>query len=289
MGRDVAAVSPAARQVFETADAVLGEGLTRLCFNGPEEELTRTANAQPAILVASIAILAAAIEAGTLDRRPAYVAGHSLGQYTALVAAGSLSFEAALLLVRERGRYMEDAGREQPGAMAAVVGLSEEDVEALCRDAGAEPCNYNSPTQLVIGGTPEAVERACGLARERGGRGLPLNVSGAFHTSLMRSAAGRFATVLEAATILDPAVPVVGNVSGAALASAEAVAADLKEQVLRPVRWRQSVEFMAVNGVSTFVEAGPGRVLTAMLKRAAPELNAISIDGAAALANPANV
>lgn len=288
MGKELAQTSAAARRVFETADAILGTSLGRLCFEGPEDELTRTSNAQPAILATSIAVLAAALESGAIEKRPAFMAGHSLGEYTALTAAGSLSFPDALLLVRERGRLMEKAGAERPGTMAAIVALSEDAVEDICHESGAEVCNYNLASQVVIGGAPEAVERACRLAKERGGRGLPLSVSGAFHTSLMKTAAEEFALALEKTAVGDPVIPVIGNVSGRPLAAAAEAAADLREQILRPVRWQQSITHMTERGVAVFIEVGPGRVLTQMLKRAAPDLTAVSIGSAAALASPAN-
>ncbi len=283
MGKDVFEVSAAARAVFRAADDVLGRPLSQLCFQGPDEELTRTANAQPAILISSVALLAAALESEALAKRPSFCAGHSLGEYTALVSAGALAFEDALLLVQERGRLMEEAGREQPGTMAAIVGLEEEDVQVICADTGAEICNYNAPGQVVVGGAPEAVEAACRLAKERGGRGLPLKVSGAFHTSLMEQAAARFSEVVARFPVRDPLVPVMGNVSGNPLRTAEEVRRELQEQIRRPVRWRQSVLRMIDEGVSFFVEVGPGRVLTTMLKRAAPQVKAISIDSAEAL------
>lgn len=289
MGKDVFQTSAAARAVYRIADDVLGTPLSRLCFEGPEDELTRTANAQPAILVTSVALLAAALEGEALARRPSFCAGHSLGEYTALVSAGALAFEDALLLVQERGRLMEEAGQEQPGTMAAIVGLNEEAVEAICAEAGAEPCNYNAPGQVVIGGTPEAVEAACRLAKERGGRGLPLRVSGAFHTSLMDRAAARFSDIVARFPVRDPVVPVIGNVSGAPLQTAEDVRRDLQEQIRRPVRWHQSVTRMIDEGVASFVEVGPGRVLTTMLKRAAPQVKAIPFDSADALAIPTDV
>jgi len=289
MGKDVFEASAAARAVFRSADDVLGMPLSRLCFEGPEDELTRTANAQPAILVTSMALLAAALEAEALARKPSFCAGHSLGEYTALVSAGALSFEDALLLVRERGQLMEEAGQEQPGTMAAIVGLDEEAVEAICAAAGAELCNYNAPGQVVVGGRPEAVETACRLAKERGGRGLPLRVSGAFHTSLMERAAARFCEAVARFPVRDPLVPVIGNVSGAPLRTAEDVRRELREQIRRPVRWHQSVRQMLDEGIASFVEVGPGRVLTGMLKRTAPQVKAISCDSAEALAMLADV
>jgi [acyl-carrier-protein] S-malonyltransferase len=289
MGKDIAESSLVARHVFDLANDTLERDLSELCFGGPEEELTRTANAQPAILTTSIAILAAALESGTVGSTPAFVAGHSLGEYTALVAAGSLSFQDALLLVTERGRLMDEAGKETPGTMAAVVGLSEEDVADICSLTGAEPCNYNSPSQIVVGGTPSSVEAACRLARERGGRGLPLNVSAAFHTSLMASAAREFALILNGFTARDPSIPVVGNVSATCLTDSVSILADLSQQISAPVRWSQSISLMLSSTVSTIMEIGPGRALTATLKRSYPGVTPLSFDGSAVLASPTNV
>ena len=289
MGKDIAESSPAAHHVFALADRTLGENLSNLCFNGPDEELTRTTNAQPAILTTSIATLTAALESETVDKTPAFLAGHSLGEYTVLVAAGSISFQDALLLVRERSRLMDKAAKETPGTMAAVVGLCEEDVADICALSGAEPCNYNSPSQIVVGGTVFAVEAACRLAKERGGRGLPLNVSGAFHTSLMDSAARDFAHVLDGCTVHNPSIPVVGNVTATCLKDAMSIVADLAQQISAPVRWSQSISFMIDRGVSSIMEIGPGHALTATLKRSYPNVTPISIDGSAALASPSNV
>lgn len=288
MGRDVYEASPAARAIFERGDEALGRPLSKLCFEGPDEELTRTSSAQPAILVTSIAILAAALESGSLASRPAYCAGHSVGQFTALVTAGSLGFEGALKLVQERGQLMEEAGKQHPGTLAAIVGLAAEAVEGICRDSGAEPCNYNGPTQIVVGGTAEAVERACALAKERGGRGLPVNVSGAFHTSLMQPAADGFAGVIAGTEAREPQVPVVSNVTARPVRGAD-VAGDLAKQIISPVRWHQSTVFMREQGVATFIEVGPGRILTTQLKRGLPDAQAISIEGASSLAGAANV
>lgn len=282
-GHDLFQAAPAARSVFQKADAVLGFPLSELCFRGPEPELLQTVNAQPAILVTSLAFLAAALEGGALRRRPAFLAGHSLGEYTALVAAGALDFEPALALVRRRAQLMQEAGEREPGVMAALVGLDEDKVEEVCRRAGAEPCNYNAPGQTVIGGRPDAVERAAALAKQFGGRALPLSVSGAFHTSLMRPAADEFAAAVDACPLRHPAIPVVANASAEPLTTAEAVREELKQQLLRPVLWRQSTARMVEAGVTTFVEVGPGRVLAAMLKRAGPALKAISLSDLASL------
>ena len=289
MGSDLYRASAAAREVFEGGDAVMERDLSRLCFQGPEDELRQTANAQPAIMVTSLACLAAALESGALNRRPAFLAGHSLGEYTALVAAGSLTFEDGLRLVSQRGQLMQEAGRAQPGAMAALLGLSKDEVDELCRLSGAEPCNYNSPSQIVIGGAPETIAQASALARERGGRVLPINVSGAFHTSLMQAAAGQFARAVDQVSIGDPVIPVVGNVSGRSMAHAEEVKAELKQQMVSPVLWHQSVSAMVEGGVGIFVEVGPGHVLSSLMRRAAPAVKAVSIDGTASLPSLSNV
>lgn len=277
MGLDLSA-RPAVSKLYEAAGDILKTDLRKLCFEGPEEELTRTFNAQPAILVTSIAGVLRAIEDGKMEKAPAVMAGHSLGEYTALVCAGSLTFEEALLLVRERGLRMEEAGREQPGTMAALVGLDHAAASDICRQSGAQICNYNSPTQFVIGGKHETVEIASSMAKERGGRGLPLSVSGAFHTPLMETAAQRFNPALDSVTISDAHIPVIGNVSAGQLSRAHEIRAELKEQVLRPVLWHQSIRAMADAGVRTFLEPGPGRVLTQMVKRSDPELEAISLE-----------
>ncbi len=285
MGRAAAASSETAASVFAEADEALGFDLSRLCFEGPEDRLKETVNTQPAILAASVAVLAAALDAGTIERQPALVAGHSLGEYSALVAAGALEFGVAMRLVRERGRLMDEAGQASPGTLAAVVGLDEATVEEICRESGAEVANYNAATQTVVGGPPPAVERACALAKERGGRGLPVKVSGAFHTSLMEPAAEAFSRLLADAEVAAPVIPVVGNVSGQTLTSAADVRADLEQQIRRPVRWHQSIDAMEAAGARRAIEVGPGKVLTAQLKRSHPGLDARSIEEISETAN----
>ncbi len=277
MGADLYQSSAAAREIFLTADSVLGRSLSRLCFEGPEEELRQTKNAQNAIMVTSLAFLGDAIESGRINIRPMAMAGHSLGEYTALVVAGSLTLKEAIRLVAERGKVMQEAGLARPGTMTAILALSDEAVETICRESGAEPCNYNAEGQVVVGGTPEAVATATALAKERGGKAAPLNVSGAFHTSLLNEAAEEFALVVDATTIAAPTIPVVGNVSGRPMTSAEDVRSDLRVQMIRPVLWRQSVAVMSGLGVETFVETGPGRVLTSLMKRTAPKAKAVTI------------
>lgn len=280
MGHDVRAASNVARQIFAIADEAAGFPLADLCANGPDDELTRTFNAQPAILTTSLAVLAAALESGALATRPAFVAGHSLGEYTALAAAGSLDIADAVRLVRERGRLM---GASTEGTMAAIIGIDEATVAAICSESGAEVANYNGPTQTVVGGSHEAVERACALAKERGGRGLPVNVSGAFHTSLMEPAAREFTKTLDGTAIEAPLIAVLGNVSAQPLETVDDVRADLSQQIRTPVRWYQSMDWLESKGVRRVIEIGPGKILTAQLKRSNPNLECIALDEAAAL------
>jgi [acyl-carrier-protein] S-malonyltransferase len=283
MGNEVRASSTVSAEVFAIADRVLGIPISELCANGPEDELTLTSNAQPAILATSIAILGAAIESEALPARPAYMAGHSLGEYSALVAAGALPLDDAIRMVRRRGELMQEAGATQGGTLAAIVGLEEQIVLEVCRESGAEVANYNAPTQTVVGGTNDAVERACALAKERGGRGLPVNVSGAFHTSLMAPAAEEFAAVIDDADVRDPAIPVIGNVTATHLPTAAEVRDDLRAQIRTPVRWYQSLDVLEALGVTRIIEIGPGRILTNQAKRSNPALEGISLDEAAAL------
>ena len=283
-GRDLYEASPAARRAFQRADAALGFPLSELCFHGPENILRQTINAQPAIMAVSLACLEAAREACLLTKEPAFVAGHSLGEYTALVAAGALDLEDGLRLVRERGRLMQMAGEERPGTMAAILGLDEETATALCRETGAQVCNLNAPGQLVIGGTLAAVEAALDLARQRGARrAIPLNVSGAFHTDLMTPAVKGMARALEGVALRDPQIPVLANGSARPLTSARQVRDELLFQLDHPVQWQRSVQYMANAGVDTFIELGPGQVLSGLVGRIVPGARLLSIDGVAAL------
>ncbi len=269
MGLDLYQSFPAARRVFQEADEALGLPLSRLCFEGPEDTLRQTINAQPAIMTVSFACLQAALEAGCLQEQPAaFMAGHSLGEYTALVAAGALTFPDGLRLVRERGRLMQEAGERVPGAMAAIIGLPEDKVTELCYQTRAEVCNLNSPGQAVIGGTLDAVARAVEEAKARGARqAIRLNVSGAFHSSLMRPAAEGMTKAVAHTPFADAQPPIVANSTAQPITSAEAIRRELLEQFRRPVLWQRSVEYMIENGVTTFVEIGPGRVLTALIRR----------------------
>ena len=269
MGRDLYEQWPEAAAVFDEADAALGRSLSRIIFEGPEEELRQTVNTQPAILVASLAAWSAAraVEHPALAEPPLCMAGHSLGEYSALVAAGSLTISEAVRLVQRRGELMQAAGEERPGTLAAVLGLDEDVVAELCAETGAELCNLNATGQIVVGGTPEAVDRAATAAEERGARRvIRLNVGGAFHTSLMEPAAERMAPLLDDATIADPQLPVIGNVAAASLRTAAEVRADLKAQIRNPVRWRDTVLAMRGMGVDSFIEIGPGTVLTGLAR-----------------------
>ena len=268
MGRDLYEASDAARQVFDTADRVLGYALTEICFEGPDERLRQTEYTQPAIFATSLACLAAAVEAGRVTHRPAFMAGHSLGEYSALVAAGALTLEDGLALLSKRAELMADAGKQTEGTLAAVIGLEEDAVLEICKAADVDVCNLNLPAQTVIGGTPESVGKAMELARERGAsRVQALNVSGAFHSRLMQPAVEGLRGAVKAAPIAAPSVPVIANASALALTEPESIRDELGLQVASAVRWHQSVTLMAANGVETFMEFGPGRVLTGLVKR----------------------
>jgi [acyl-carrier-protein] S-malonyltransferase len=267
MGRDLFDGAAAARRVFETADSVLGYSLTTCCFEGPAELLQETQYAQPAVFAMSLACLEATREAGGLDP-PAFVAGHSLGEYTALVAAGALDLGDGLRLVQERGRLMQLAAEQNPGAMAALIGLDEAAVRQICDEAGAEVCNLNAPGQVVIGGSEQAVGAAMALALERGAqRGVRLKVSGAFHTSFTAPASEGMARAATEAPLRDPQVPIVANTTAEPVTTAEALRDELVRQLIQPVQWQRSVEFLRSQGVSGVIEFGPGRVLTGLARR----------------------
>jgi [acyl-carrier-protein] S-malonyltransferase len=280
MGRDLAERFPAARDVFERADLALGVPLTRIMWDGPEETLTATHNAQPAILTHSIAARAA-----ILDRLPpiGMGAGHSLGEFTAYVAAGALAFEDAVRAVRRRGELMYRSGRERPGTMAAILGLDDEAVEGVCREATAEgsecvPANYNGPGQVVISGDEPAVRRAVELAKEAGAkRALPLTVSGAFHSPLMAVAEAGLREHLEGVVLSAVGFPVISNVTASPVAEPEEARRLLIEQLTSPVRWTASMRTMLDNGVRRFIELGPGTVLAGLMKRIERGADVISL------------
>ncbi len=267
MGKDLVDAYPEARGVFERADEALGFSLSTLCFEGPMEELTQTRNAQPAILTHSLAIHA--VLQSRADFQPLLAAGHSLGEISAAAAAGSFSLENAVRVVRARGELMWEAGQRQAGTMAAVVGLERDAVDAVCHEHSQKGhgvvvvANLNSPGQLVISGDLEAVRSVAYPLKEAGARRvLPLKVSGAFHSPLMECVQSEFAKVLETAEVADPAYGIVSNVSAEPQLSGADLARGLVEQLVSPVRWHESVARMIKSGVSTFLELGPGNVLT---------------------------
>ena len=275
MGRDFAERHPRLiERYFAPADDILGFGLTDLCFNGPEDQLVRTENTQPAIFLVSMAVLDVLRDHGV---EPEAATGHSLGEYSALVCAGVLRFEDALRLVRRRGELMAGVNARTPGAMAAIMGLPPERVEQVCREAReagggvVEPANYNTPEQTVISGEAAAVERASALAREAGaGRVIPLQVGAPFHCSLMNELGQEFAAELERYPFADPRLPVVANVTGEPVRTADEVKGALRRQVAGAVRWADSVRRLAADGYDTFIEVGPGRALTGMIPRIVP-------------------
>jgi len=281
MGRDWAEAFPESRRVFEEADDVLGFGLTRLCWEGPEEELTLTANLQPALVATSVAMLRAVETTGP---RPAAVAGHSLGEYSALVAAGTLELADALRLTRRRGELMQRAVPVGEGAMAAILALDDDAVRRVVADAaGGEVlsvANLNAPGQVVVAGHRAAVERAVELARERGGKPRMLPVSAPFHCPLMRPVREGLEPVLRETPFRDPEVPVVTNVDARPAATGAAARDALVRQVDSPVRWVESVEWMTDRGgVTAFAELGPGSVLLNTVKRIRPEAERIELKG----------
>jgi [acyl-carrier-protein] S-malonyltransferase len=284
MGRDLAQAFPEVRHLYEQADRILGFPLSRLCFEGPEEELDETINTQPALFVTSLAMLHALKERGKLAV-PMMIAGHSLGELTALAAAGAVTFEEGLRLVRERGRLMSQAGEDSPGGMAAVLKMEDAEVEKACREASSETgrpvqvANYNSPGQVVISGDKDALDRAIALLRERGGRRIiRLAVSIAAHSPLMASAAGEFRAAIEATRFQLPQIPVVGNVSARPLSTVEGIRDELAGQLTWPVRWVDSVRWMVVEGAKRFVEIGPGDVLSKLVSRIDRRAEVVSIN-----------
>jgi [acyl-carrier-protein] S-malonyltransferase len=285
MGKAFHDASPAARAVFEQADAALGVPLTRVMFEGPERELALTANTQPAVLTASVAAAAACAERGLT---PALVAGHSLGEYSALVVAGALQLADAVRVVRKRGEFMQEAVPVGTGAMAAIMGLSLDAVEAVCRESAqgevVEIANINSAAQIVIAGHARAVERAVALAGQRGGKkSVLLPVSAPFHCALMKPAADRLAAELRRVTVAAPRIPVVRNVDAGVTRSASDVVPLLLSQVASPVRWTDCVARLAAEGATAFVEVGPGRVLTALTRRIVDGARALSVEDPASL------
>lgn len=269
MGREMAERFPEVREVFDKADRTLGFSLSNLCWEGPEEELRKTVNTQPAILTTSVACLR------MLEREqiaPIMVAGHSVGEYAALVAAGVLTFEEALKLVRRRGELMQEAGNTAPGTMAAVIGMEYQVIREACAQAEmtgvVEVANFNTPDQIVISGECDAVAKATEILKEKGARKIaPLNVSAAFHSSLMKSAAGQLAAEFDRYSFRNPRVPLVANISALALKDGISICSALKKQILGNVLWADSIKYMISSGVDTFIEVGPGKALSGMIRK----------------------
>ncbi len=324
MGADVYQASPAARAIYALADAAVGFPLSKLCFDGPEERLRETINTQPALVATSLALLAALQEAagaqlpagGVPELRepltPRFVAGHSVGEYAALVSAGALDVAEALVLVRERGRLMHEESTRVPSGMAAVLGLDAEALGAVCAQAtaetlaalgdeatapGAHPglgrvvvANDNAPGQIVISGERRALDRAMELARERGAkRVLPLAVSGAFHSPVLIPAARGLAPAVEVAPIRDATIPLVGNIAARPLTSAADIASELARQIESPVQWTQTIAYMADQGVTTFVEIGAGQVLAGLIRRIAKGATIVNVGSAGEIAPAADL
>jgi [acyl-carrier-protein] S-malonyltransferase len=272
MGRELAESFPAARDVFEQAVEILGIPLSRLAWDGPEADLNDTINTQPALLAHSTAALRV-LQEKVPGFSPAFVAGHSMGELSALVASGALPFPEALQLARTRGRLMKASGDISPGGMAAIMGLDLPDLERVCAEASREDeivqvANDNCPGQVVISGAREALQRAMALAQGAGARKVvPLAVSIAAHSPLMAGAQEEFTLAVEAAPILDPAIPLIGNVTATALSAASQIRTDLQAQLTHRVRWTESVRMMIAQGVTTFIELGSGSVLIGLLKR----------------------
>ena len=289
MGRDLADNFAVSKSAFDESDAALGFSLSNLCFNGPEEDLQLTANTQPAILTASIAAFRALSEK---DIKPDFVAGHSLGEYSALVAAGALSLTDAVKLVRRRGQFMQEAVPVGVGAMAAILGIDADKVSEACaaaaQDQSCAPANFNTPGQIVIAGHKEAVERATEECKARGAkRAMMLKVSAPFHSALMMPAQEQMTEPLNSATFNDPAFPIVNNVDAAVVTSGAVSREALIRQISAPVRWTTSVEKLLAEGVETFVEIGPGKVLCGLVKAiakdAGKEVKLLNVEDSASL------
>jgi [acyl-carrier-protein] S-malonyltransferase len=318
MGADIYRVSPAARTIFDAADSALGFALSRLCFEGPEDTLRETINTQPALVATSLALLAALQEAAGAPAvtdgaepslraplTPAWLAGHSVGEYAALAASGALDIAGTIRLARERGRLMSEEGAAIPSGMAAVLGMDAPALERICAEAtertravlapdeaAAHPgagrvvlANDNAPGQIVISGERRALDTAMELAKAAGARRVvPLAVSGAFHSPVMAPAAAGLARAVDAAPIRDAAVPIVSNITATPLSAAGDIRRELASQIVSPVQWTRSIEWLAAQGVTLFVEIGAGQVLTGLVKRIARDATTLSVSSAADVA-----
>jgi len=286
MGHDLYDSFDSAKAVFEQADEALGFPLSRLCFEGPEDELRQTINAQPALVTVSYACLKVAQEVSD-DKglpSPTYVAGHSLGEYTTLAAASVLGFTTTVYLARERGRLMHEAGLKQPGGMAAIIGLEEALLAEVCQQTNTQIANINCPGQLVISGAKENITKATDLAKARGAsRVIPLQVSAAFHTPLMQPAVDGMSEILPTLTFQDPTVPIIANTTAQPLTKSEQFKDELLSQLCNSIQWQRSIEYMIDNGVSRFIEIGPGNVLTGLIRRINRDVETLNIGDAEAI------
>ncbi|MFH0763126.1 MAG: ACP S-malonyltransferase [Candidatus Omnitrophota bacterium] len=277
MGRDLYESFPESKAVFEQANEVLGFDLAALCFNGPQEKLKCTNISQLAILTVTIAAFEAFKK--RVDVKPAFMAGLSLGEYSALIAAGALAFDEGLRLVSKRAELMEEAARKRPGAMAAILDLGLEQIEGICLESGAEVANINAPNQIVISGSKDAVARACRLAQEAGARrAIELEVSGAFHSSLMSEAAAQLKHFLDKAKISAPIAPVVSNYTARPQEAPKEITENLVRQMYSPVKWSDSMKFILSQGVTKFFEFGPGSILKGLMRRIDNSAEVISIE-----------
>jgi [acyl-carrier-protein] S-malonyltransferase len=286
MASSVMVASAAAKAIFAEADDILGISLSNIILEGPAEELMRSHNAQPAILTASVALLRALEERmGDSMPVPSFVAGHSLGEYTALVAARAIDFAQALRLVRRRGELMQAAAESTPSGMTALIGLSLNAARAACEGTGAQVANSNSEQQVVIAGPKDALDLAIERAKIAGARrALPLDVAGAFHTEVMRPAQDEMDRLFAETVFSGPSVPVICNTTATPLVNADDIRGELADQLCGCVYWQQSIEYMAANGVERYIEIGPGKVLTSLVKRIATGAEAVAIGDLDALA-----
>ncbi len=287
MGRDLYDSFDSVKAIFRQADEALGFSLSRLCFEGPEDELRQTINTQPAIVLASLACLTALNEIhGDSLATPTFVAGHSLGEYTALAAAQVIDFATCVYLARERGRLMNEAGLKNPGGMIAIIGLDEASLAEVCHETDTGIANFNCPGQLVISGAKEKLAKAAELAKAKGAsRAIPLQVSGAFHTPLMQSTVEGLSGIIANLNFRDPTVPVIANTTAQPLTTAEQVKVELTNQLCHGIQWQRSIEYMINNGVSTFIEIGPGKVLSGLIKRINSNVETQNIGDAEAIKN----
>ncbi len=285
MGKDLYDSFDSIKALFKQADDAINFPISKICFEGPEEELRKTVNAQPALVLVSIACLKAAQEvAGKALPLPVFMAGHSLGEYTALAAANVVDFSTAVYLSRERGRLMYEAGMKQPGAMAAVLGLEEPPLAEVCKQTDTVIANINCPGQLVISGASENVARASEMAKTKGAaRVTPLQVSGAFHSPFMQPAVEGMIAVLDRVSFRDPIVPIIANVTAQPLTKASQFREELLKQLTSSVQWQKSVEYMLGQGVKSLIEIGPGKVLAGLVKRISRDVEMLNIGDAASV------